>query len=105
MNIYFRKTHQRAFGTYPLTGDVARAAILAADGFGTYPLTGDVARAAILAADRSAIAHSTRRRSTRTRPRSAKRCRRAAFRARNSALRRRYRILGKNLSPWAPDWD
>ena len=30
MNIYFRKTHQRAFGTYPLTGDVARAAILAA---------------------------------------------------------------------------
>ncbi len=30
MNIYFQKTHQRAFGTYPLTGDVARDAILAA---------------------------------------------------------------------------
>ncbi len=30
MNIYFRKTHQRAFGTYPLTGDEAHAAILAA---------------------------------------------------------------------------
>ncbi len=28
MNIYFEKTHQRAFGTYPLTGDVARQAIL-----------------------------------------------------------------------------
>ena len=27
MTIYFEKTHQRAFGTYPLTGDVARAAI------------------------------------------------------------------------------
>ena len=27
MNIYFEKTHQRAFGTYPLTGDVARQAI------------------------------------------------------------------------------
>jgi 2,5-diketo-D-gluconate reductase B len=30
MNIYFQKNHQRSFGTYPLTGDVARAAILAA---------------------------------------------------------------------------
>lgn len=30
MNIYFQKTHQRSFGTYPLTGDVARNAILAA---------------------------------------------------------------------------
>ncbi|WP_299295815.1 aldo/keto reductase [uncultured Tateyamaria sp.] len=30
MNIYFQKTHQRAFGTFPLTGDVARDAILAA---------------------------------------------------------------------------
>ena len=28
MNIYFQKTHQRAFGTYPLTGDVAKQAIL-----------------------------------------------------------------------------
>ena len=28
MNIYFQKTYQRAFGTYPLTGDVARQAIL-----------------------------------------------------------------------------
>lgn len=27
MNIYFEKTHQRSFGTYPLQGDVARAAI------------------------------------------------------------------------------
>ena len=30
MNIYFQKTHQRAFGTYPLTGEVAHNAILAA---------------------------------------------------------------------------
>ena len=30
MNIYFQKTHQRSFGTFPLTGDVARNAILAA---------------------------------------------------------------------------
>ena len=30
MNIYFEKNHQRAFGTFPLTGDVARNAILAA---------------------------------------------------------------------------
>ena len=30
MNIYYQKTHQRAFGTFPLTGDVARNAILAA---------------------------------------------------------------------------
>ncbi|MEM9550245.1 MAG: aldo/keto reductase [Pseudomonadota bacterium] len=30
MNIYFEKTHQRAFGTFPLTGDEARNAILAA---------------------------------------------------------------------------
>ena len=30
MNIYFQKTYQRAFGTYPLTGDVAHNAILAA---------------------------------------------------------------------------
>lgn len=30
MNIYFQKTHQRAFGTFPLQGDVARQAILAA---------------------------------------------------------------------------
>ena len=30
MNIYYQKTHQRAFGTFPLTGDVARDAILAA---------------------------------------------------------------------------
>ncbi len=27
MNIYFQKTHQRSFGTYPLTGDVAKEAI------------------------------------------------------------------------------
>ena len=27
MNIYFQKTNQRAFGTYPLTADVARQAI------------------------------------------------------------------------------
>lgn len=30
MNIYFQKTHQRAFGTYPLTGDAALEAIQAA---------------------------------------------------------------------------
>ena len=30
MNIYFQKTHQRSFGTFPLTGDVAKNAILAA---------------------------------------------------------------------------
>ena len=30
MNIYFQKTHQRAFGTYPLQGEVAYNAILAA---------------------------------------------------------------------------
>ena len=30
MNIYFEASHQRAFGTFPLTGDVARDAILAA---------------------------------------------------------------------------
>ena len=30
MNIYFQKSHQRSFGTFPLTGDVARDAILAA---------------------------------------------------------------------------
>ena len=30
MNIYYQKSHQRAFGTFPLTGDVARNAILAA---------------------------------------------------------------------------
>lgn len=30
MNIYFEKTHQRAFGTFPLTGDVAHNAILTA---------------------------------------------------------------------------
>ena len=30
MNICFRSTHQRGFGTYPLTGDEGRAAILAA---------------------------------------------------------------------------
>ncbi len=30
MNVYYEKTHQRAFGTFPLTGDVARDAILAA---------------------------------------------------------------------------
>ena len=30
MNIYFQKTHQRAFGTYPLQGEVAHTAILAA---------------------------------------------------------------------------
>ena len=30
MNIYFQKSHQRSFGTFPLTGDVARNAILAA---------------------------------------------------------------------------
>lgn len=34
MNVYFQKTHQRAFGTYPLTGDVARAAILSAADIG-----------------------------------------------------------------------
>lgn len=28
MNIYFQKSYQRAFGTFPLTGDVARQAIL-----------------------------------------------------------------------------
>ena len=27
MNVYFQKTHQRAFGTFPLTGDEARQAI------------------------------------------------------------------------------
>ncbi len=30
MTIYFEKTHERAFGTFPLTGDEARNAILAA---------------------------------------------------------------------------
>ena len=30
MNVYFQKTFQRAFGTFPLTGDEARNAILAA---------------------------------------------------------------------------
>lgn len=30
MNIYYQKTHQRAFGTYPLKGDVASEAINAA---------------------------------------------------------------------------
>jgi 2,5-diketo-D-gluconate reductase B len=30
MNIYFQKNHQRSFGTYPLTGDIARQAILSA---------------------------------------------------------------------------
>ena len=30
MNIYFQRTHQRAFGTFPLEGDVAKQAILAA---------------------------------------------------------------------------
>ena len=30
MNIYFQKTHQRAFGTFPLRGDDVRSAILAA---------------------------------------------------------------------------
>ena len=30
MNIYFQENHQRAFGTFPLTGAVARDAILAA---------------------------------------------------------------------------
>ncbi len=30
MNIYFQKTHQRAFGTYPLTGEAGRAAIRSA---------------------------------------------------------------------------
>jgi len=30
MSIYFQKTHQRAFGTFPLAGEVARNAILAA---------------------------------------------------------------------------
>lgn len=30
MNICFQKTHQRAFGTYPLKGDALRSAILAA---------------------------------------------------------------------------
>lgn len=30
MTIYFEKTHQRAFGTFPLTGDDARKAILTA---------------------------------------------------------------------------
>lgn len=30
MNIYFQKNHQRAFGTYPLTGETAHDAILAA---------------------------------------------------------------------------
>ncbi|MDE0346886.1 MAG: aldo/keto reductase, partial [Boseongicola sp.] len=34
MNIYFQKTHQRAFGTFPLEGDVAKQAILAAAEFG-----------------------------------------------------------------------
>ena len=30
MNVYFRNTHQRGFGTFPLRGDEGRAAILAA---------------------------------------------------------------------------
>ena len=30
MNIYFQHSNQRAFGTYPLTGDVARKAVLTA---------------------------------------------------------------------------
>ena len=30
MTIYFQKTHQRAFGTFPLTGDAARKAIMTA---------------------------------------------------------------------------
>ncbi len=30
MNIYYQKTHQRGFGTFPLTGDAARRAVLAA---------------------------------------------------------------------------
>ncbi len=30
MNVFFQKTNQRAFGTFPLQGDVARQAILAA---------------------------------------------------------------------------
>ena len=30
MNIYFQRTYQRAFGTFPLEGDVAKQAILAA---------------------------------------------------------------------------
>ena len=30
MNIYVQKSHQRAFGTYPLQGEVALNAILAA---------------------------------------------------------------------------
>lgn len=30
MNIYFQRNHQRAFGTFPLTGEVAQNAILAA---------------------------------------------------------------------------
>ena len=30
MNIYFQKTHQRSFGTYPLTGDQAHEVIQAA---------------------------------------------------------------------------
>lgn len=34
MNVYFEKTHQRSFGTYPLQGDVAREAILAAADIG-----------------------------------------------------------------------
>ena len=34
MNIYFQKTHQRAFGTFPLKGDDLRAAIEAATAVG-----------------------------------------------------------------------
>ena len=34
MNIYFQKTHQRSFGTYPLTGEVAVAAIQTAANVG-----------------------------------------------------------------------
>lgn len=34
MNIYFRNTHERSFGTFPLTGDVARAAIATAAAVG-----------------------------------------------------------------------
>ena len=30
MTIYFQKSHQRAFGTYPLKGDALRAAVATA---------------------------------------------------------------------------
>ena len=56
MNVYFRNTHQRGFGTFPIRGDEGRAAILTAAEVG--------------------YGRSTPRRCTATRPTPAKRCRR-----------------------------